>query len=126
MASLESALFTALTASAGGLYTLVAARVYPEVMPQGASLPCLVYSRVSTPRFQALGATQAVVVSRPRFQFTCWALTASSAIDVVAALRTQLLATSYAVTLESESVMRDPDSNLHRRDLDAFIAHAGQ
>lgn len=126
MASIESLLFTALTADAGGLFTLIGARVYPESLPQGATLPCLVYTRVSTQRWQTLGSAQTVVASRPRFQFTCWALSAAGAVAVAEALITQLRGTSYAVTIENETVMRDPDTNLHRRDVDVFVLHGGQ
>ena len=123
--SIESALFTALTTYAG-LSTLIAARLYPDAMPQGATLPCIVYQRVSTPRTQVLGSTQAVAVSRPRFQFSCWALTASGALAVADQLRAALLATSYPVTLESEYTLRDPDSNYSRRNIDAFVGHSGE
>lgn len=123
---MEAALFSALTAVAGGLYAHVAARVYPEAMPQGAAQPCIVYRRVSTARQQALGSAQTVLSSRPRFQFTVWALTAASAWTIADALLTQLRATSYAVTVENEWTMRDPETNLHRRDVDCFILHGGQ
>lgn len=123
--SIESALFTALTGNAG-LSALISTRIYPDAMPQGATLPCIVYQRISTPRTQGFGSTQAVIASRPRFQFSCWATTQASALAVCAALRTALLATSYPVTLESEYTMRDPDTNYARRNLDAFIAHVGE
>lgn len=126
MASIESAIFTALTASQGHLYTHIAARVYPEVMPQGATLPCVVYTRVSTQRRQALGSAQTVLASRPRFQFTCWALTASGAIEVADAVITQLRGMANAVKFENESASRDAETNLHRRDVDVFIVHGGQ
>jgi hypothetical protein len=123
--SIESSLFSALTTHAG-LSALIAARLYPDAMPQGAILPCVVYQRISTPRFQVLGSTQAVVVSKPRFQFSCWALSASGALAVAAQLRTALLATSYPVTLESEYTLRDPESNYSRRNIDAFVGHVGE
>lgn len=123
--SIESSLFTALSTNVG-LSALIGARLYPDVIPQGATLPCVVYQRISTPRFQVLGSTQAVAVSRPRIQFSCWAGTAAGALAVCAALRTALLATSYAVTLDSEYTLRDPDSAYFRRNLDVFVAHVGE
>jgi hypothetical protein len=123
--SIESLLFTSLTTNAG-LSTLIAARLYPDVLPQGAALPCVVYQRISTPRSQVFGSTQAVAVSRPRFQFSCWALTSEAARALCAALRTALLATSYPVTLESEYTLRDPDTSYARRNLDAFVGHVGE
>jgi hypothetical protein len=123
--SIESALFTALTNHAG-LSGLIAARLHPDYLPQGAVYPCVVMQRVSTPRSQVFGSTQAVAVSRPRFQFSCWALTHEGARAVCAALRTALLATSYPVTLDSEYTLHDPDSNYSRRNLDAFVGHSGE
>ena len=123
--SIESSLFTALTGNAA-LTALIGTRLYPDAMPQGAVLPCIVYQRISTPRTQGFGSSQPVIVSRPRLQFSCWALTASAALAVCAALRTALLATSYPVTLESEYTLRDPATNYARRNLDVFIAHAGE
>jgi hypothetical protein len=124
--SLESDLFTQLTTAATTLYTLVGTRVYPDAMPQGAQIPCVVYQRISTPRSQAFGSAQTVVVSSPRIQFSCWAATTSGALAVCAALRTRLLAMSNPVTLENEYTLRDPDTNYARRNLDAFIAHVGE
>ena len=127
MADASAALFTALTSPSGGLYSHVAARVYPAQRPQGATVPCVVYVRVSTPRRQALGRAQKVIASRPRFQFTIWALTAESAIDIAAHLRTQLLGMATAVTLADErGPLVDPDTNLRRLDLDAFIVCEGE
>jgi hypothetical protein len=123
--SIESALVTALTTNAG-LSALIAARLYPDSRPQGAALPCIEYLRVSTPRVQVLGSTQAVAWSRPRLQFSCWALTKAEALSVCAALRTALLATSYPVTLENEYTLPDPDTNYARRNLDAFVGHSGE
>jgi hypothetical protein len=123
--SIEDTLFTALTTNAG-LSALISARLYPDERPQGAVNPCIVYQRVSTPRVQVLGSTQAVAVSRPRFQFSCWALTKAEARSVCAALRTALLATSYPVTLDNEYTLRDPDTNYARRNLDAFVGHSGE
>lgn len=123
--SIESALFTALTTHAG-LSALIATRLYQDAIPQAVTLPCVVMQRVSTPRYQVFGSTQAVAVSRPRFQFSCWAETFDEALAVCAQLRTALLATSYPVTLEGEYTMRDPDTNYSRRNLDAFIGHVGE
>jgi hypothetical protein len=123
--STESTLFTALTNHAG-LSALIAARVYPDAVPQGATLPCVVYQRVSTPRRQVFGSAQAVAVSRPRFQLSCWALTASAALDLAAQLRAALLSLSLPVTLDSEYTLRDADTGFTRRCIDAFVGHAGE
>ncbi|HET6495421.1 MAG TPA: DUF3168 domain-containing protein [Thermoleophilia bacterium] len=123
--TIESDLFTALTGYAG-LMALIVHRLYPDVRPQGATLPCVVYKRISTPRAQAFGSAQTVVRSRPRFQFDCWATTAAGALALCAELRAGLLATSFPVTLASEYTGRDPDSAYACRHLDAFVGHTGE
>jgi hypothetical protein len=123
--SLESSLYTALTGNVA-LAGLVSTRIKPDVLPQGTTLPAIAYQRISTPRAQVFGATQAVAVSRPRIQFSCWGNTFDEALAVCAALRTALLATSWAVTFEGEYTLRDPESNYYRRNLDAVIAHVGE
>jgi hypothetical protein len=123
--SIESSLYTALSGNAS-LAALVGTRIKPDVLPQGTTLPAVVYQRISTPRNQAFGSAQTVVISRPRFQFSCWALTPDDALAVCAALRTALLALTNPVTLESEYTMRDPDTNYYRRNLDSFIGHVGE
>ncbi len=122
--SLESDLYTALTGNAA-LTALVGTRIKPDVLPQGTTPPAIAYQRISTPRHQVFGSTQAVAVSRPRFQFSCWG-TFDEALAVCAALRTALLAMSNAVTIENEYTLRDPDTNYYRRNLDVFIAHVGE
>lgn len=127
MPSIEASLYSTLTTYAG-LTALISTRVYAEEMPQGATLPCIVYRRISTPRVQAFGSAQTIVSSRPRFQFTCWAPAqggALVAIGVIGQVRAALQASSYAVTFADERPLRDPDTDLHRRDLDAFVLHAG-
>jgi len=123
--SLESTLYSALTAHAP-LAALIGTRLKPDVLPQNCALPAIVYQRIDTPRSQVFGASQAVAVSRPRIQFSCWALTADAALDVCAALRVALRSLPMPVALENEYTLRDPDSNYYRRNLDAVIAHVGE
>lgn len=55
MATIESALWAALTDTAGRVYGLVADRIYPLQIPQEASLPAMAYQRVSGPRIDDHG-----------------------------------------------------------------------
>ena len=89
--SLESLLFTSLTGNSG-LRSLISARLYPDVLPQGATLPAVVYQRISTPRQHTFGAGCPVAVSRPRLQYACWATTPAAALAVCEALRSALQA----------------------------------
>ena len=86
----------------------------------------MVYNVVSNPREQCFGASQAVAVSSPRYQFTCWAQNQADAVTTCAALRTALLAMTVPVSLVNEYHLREPEARLFRRDLDAVIAHAGE
>lgn len=123
--SFESTLYTALSTNAA-LAALVGTRIKPDVLPQGTTIPAIAYQRISTPRSQVFGSTQAVAVSKPRIQFSCWGNTADEALAVCAALRTALLASSFVVTIENEYTLRDPDSSYYRHNLDAFLAHVGE
>lgn len=122
--SLEADLFTSLTHHAG-LAALIGARLYPDAVPQGATLPALVYQRISTPRQHAMGSGCPVVTSRPRLQFTCWATTAAGALSLCEQLRAALQASGYAVTFDNEWPTIDKATGYHARYLDAFVAHTG-
>jgi hypothetical protein len=124
LSSFEESLYSTLTGYAG-LTALVSTRVYPQVIPQGATMPLLVYTRVSTTREQAFGSGQDIVTSRPRFQFDAWAHSALEAATISEQLRACLQASSYAVTFDNEFALRDPDTGLHRHVTDAFVAHTG-
>lgn len=124
MSSFEETLATVLSGY-GGLTALIGSRVYPNYIPQGATMPCLIFKRVSTPREQAFGTGQEVVTSRPRFQFDVWASSALAAATITEQVRACLQASSYAVVFDNEFALRDPDTGLHRRTTDALIAHIG-
>ena len=49
MATVEENLYTLFTGSTA-IAAVVGTRVYPVMAPQNATYPCLVYTRVSTPR----------------------------------------------------------------------------
>lgn len=70
------------------LITLIDGRVYALRIPQGATIPCLTYQRISTPRIlthDSSGATGDLI--SPRFQFDAWAETLSSAKAIADVLR---------------------------------------
>jgi len=116
---LDATLYAALSSVASG-------RRYRLERPADATLPCVVYTLVSNPRTQCFGSTQAVQISYPRYQFTCWASSQADAETTCDALRTALLAMSVPVTIANEYTLREPEANLFRRDLDAVVAHAGE
>lgn len=62
-----------------GLSALVADRIYPRRMPDDATLPCLVYNRISTVPDIGLAS---VDLSPARFQFDAWSDRSQVATDV--------------------------------------------
>lgn len=125
--SIESDLYSGLTGHAG-LSALISTRLYPDVAPQNATRPYVVYQRISTRKFQAISGT--VVAYLPRFQFSIYADTALSALNVAAQVQVALLAMSdssvtiYERPLENERTTYEDQSHLFRRDFDAQILHS--
>lgn len=84
MATIEAGLWSALTGSAR-VAGLVSDRVFPEVIPQDATLPAVAYQRVSGPRGTFHGG--ATGMAQARIQLTITAETYSAAKEVAAAVR---------------------------------------
>lgn len=131
MAVLEEGLFTYLSTYAG-LVSLIEARVYPDFMPQGATLPCLTYQRISTPRnlshdTSGIGSD----LAHPRFQFTTWATTKESAKAINEQVRAALnghTGTTGGVTINTalvadERYRYEPEIQLHSYQSDFIIWH---
>jgi uncharacterized protein DUF3168 len=70
MADIEAGLFTLLSTNAG-ISALVATRIYPLRIPEGATLPAVAYHKVTGPRTHSKDGDMSL--SHPRFQVTCWA-----------------------------------------------------
>ena len=85
--SVEATLYTRLTTHAG-LSALIAARVHPNKLPQGVTLPAVSYRRVSAERVPAMGSDTGLV--RARFQFDAWAAGYQAMLDVKEQLRAAL------------------------------------
>jgi hypothetical protein len=135
MTTLEVGLFSYLS-TYGGLVALIGDRVYPMHIPQEATLPCLTYQRISTPRHlthQSSGATGDL--ASPRFQFDAWATTDDSAKAIVDQVRAALNGktgeigtapsniTVRAVLVENEVPEYFPEVRLYRCRSDYFIWH---
>ena len=72
-----------------GLTTLVpAARIFHEVIDQGAAYPQIAYNRVSTVRHPAMGANSGVATAR--IQVNSYADTGLEALDVAVQVRAAL------------------------------------
>lgn len=74
-----------------GLVALISDRVYGMKIPQGATLPLLVYTRVSTPRELTHDTTGATgTLENPRFQFDAYGTTALAVQAITTQLREAL------------------------------------
>lgn len=71
--------------SYAGVSALVGQRMYPDDLLQNATLPAIVYSKISTrPEHSLSDVTR---LAHSRFQFDCYAATRESANDVAHAIR---------------------------------------
>ena len=113
---------------------LVDGRVYPLRIPQGATIPCLTYQRISTPRISTHDSSgSSGDLTSPRFQFDAWAETLSEAKEIVDALRAALngktgtigeapsQVTISGALAENEVPEYDPDIKLYRGRSDYII-----
>jgi hypothetical protein len=86
--TLETDLRTHILASSG-LSALIGTRLYPDRLPQNATLPAVVYQEVSSvPVDHVHGAAGRLV--RSRYQFTVWAATRASAKTIDEAIRARI------------------------------------
>lgn len=119
-----------------GLVALIGDRVFPMRIPQGGTLPCLTYQRISTPRIlthQSSGATGDL--AHPRFQFDAWASTQKAAKLITDQVRAALNGrtgeigtapnniTIRAALVENEVPEYIPDVDLNRSRSDYIIWH---
>ena len=128
MALIEEALFTRLSGFAG-LVALVAARIYPVVLPQDVTLPAVSYQRVSGPRTSAMGSDPGL--SHPRFEVSAWSedyLTAKTVKEQIrAALQRWRGTVSGVVVIDTfllgERDLYDPATLLYHVPVDVVIHH---
>ena len=132
--TLEAGLVYKLTNTAG-ISNLISTRTYLARIPQGATLPCLTYQRISTPRLHAHDSSGSAGTAHPRFQFDAWATTYSSAKAITDALRAALNGFKGTITSGADSVVvqcalvedevPEPDlgAGLERIRSDYFIWH---
>ena len=132
MTTLDEGLIEYLKAFAG-LTALISTRVYLETIPQAATLPCLVVSRVDTPRIHTM-ETSGIGgdLASPRFQFDAYATTYGSVKAITdqvrAVLNGHVGTTGTGVTIRAALVNNevpsyDPETALHRCQSDFIIWH---
>jgi hypothetical protein len=128
MALLEEAINTR-AAAVSALTDLIAARFYPDRMPEDVVLPAVTYTRLSGPRAHAMGSDPGI--TEPVFHMIAWADTKSEALAVAAALRTAFQDWSGTVDgvviersfLNDEDGYYNADAEAYRQTVTFTIAH---
>jgi hypothetical protein len=112
-----------------GVSSLVSTRIYPALMPQNPTFPCLTYQRISTHRYRIYhGAGQAAA---PRFQIDSWAVSYAGAKALAAAVRVALdgyhgsmsPVTVGACEIVNETDVYDEEARVYRVIQDYRILH---
>ncbi|MDE2103672.1 MAG: DUF3168 domain-containing protein [Patescibacteria group bacterium] len=92
---IEDAIFTVLSTNAG-VVAIVAARIYPALLPQEPIYPALAYTFISESTLPAMGVDMTSV--RRRLQVSCWDLTMTGAQALADAVTTALSRYQATVT----------------------------
>lgn len=105
--SAETAVYTALSGH-GGLTALVAARIYPDVLPEETAYPAVVFSRESTSPIRSIsGHYFGADVS---MQVGCWGKTRTEADSVGAQAEAAMLAAGMMT--KGKTAGYDPETEL--------------
>ena len=120
MAAIEISLYEALVAH-GALTAIVADSIYPDHARQGATLPSVVYCRVSGVRVSSLSGYSGL--ENPRFQFDVYSESVDDLADIHDAIIGALAAatTFKAVPADSPWDDWDDDVGIYRRTFDVSI-----
>ena len=97
--SVEEALYSILSNDTE-VAALVSARIYPNLLPESATLPALTYQELTGPRQHTMDGPVGTV--RFRFQINCWASTYAVADELSTEVRKAL--DDYSGTVESQYI----------------------
>lgn len=131
----ESAIYNLLVSDVA-IAALVSSRVYPLILPQNATYPALVYSKVSGARLHHL--TGSAGRAMPRITVSCWATTYLGAKQLAALVRATLDGfrgtltdgnspagtCAASVLIENELDDYDESAKKYRVILDFMVNHA--
>lgn len=132
--SIEEGLVYKLSTTAG-IIALVSTRVYNIRIPQGATLPCITITRISTPRLHTHDSSGSAGTAYPRIQIDAWGTTHSNVKAIANAIRAALngykgTITSGADTVvvqgaltDDETIEFDPETELYRSRTDYIVWH---
>lgn len=126
--SLETVIYTRSQAHAG-LTALIGTRLYFDELPQGVTLPAVLYARVHSERPSCMGADAGLV--RARAQFDVYAATAKAARAVVEQLRScyQRWSNTSGTVVQDTYVLSeadlgpDPDTREYHAVIDFEFVH---
>lgn len=101
------------------LKSLVGNRVYPLVMPQNATLPAIVYTRIANNASNVLegGST----IDQIRVQVDTYATTFFAARLLAAQVRSALEGASFKATLQTEQDFFETEVNYYRISQDYYV-----
>ena len=128
--AIEADIFARLTAHAGTT-ALVGTRVYPSIAPTGATLPHLVYTRITDSAVEAMQDSTGLRTAE--FEIACYAssYTATQALttQVQAALNrysgTPSVHLIQEIVIESVDTDYDPDAERHYSDVIVTVWYEG-
>ena len=119
MKAIQSAVFAALSGYSG-LSSLVGARIYPDVAPQDAIAPRVVWQEVSELQANDLGGSvETSGLNRYRIQVTSWAkgaergATKSREVDSQVRLAMNAASGFKTLLLDSRALDYEPETSLH-------------
>lgn len=114
MQPLEQRVYEAL--AAGSPNTNAGQRVYPLLAPEGAALPRITFSRVSTAPVNAIGGSSGL--DQVRVQIDCWASSLPAVATLAAQARTIIETQDFKALLQGAVDDYEPDTRTFRRSLD--------
>lgn len=105
----EKVLYDALKADSA-VDAFVAGRIYPNLLPAEATLPAIVYQRVSTtPEYYLTGSAN---LDHTRIQVSSWAKTYRTAKQLATAVRLALEGAGFLVVMDLDDI--DEETREHR------------
>lgn len=110
-----------------GLTALIGARLHPVQLPQNPTFPAVVFTKISKPRIVSQQGDSGL--SNPRYQFTCWAVRHSVAVQIAGEIRISLSGFKgtmngrrvYASFDENELDRVDPDTGIYAQIVDVIF-----
>lgn len=111
MTTLSDQIYTVLTASTL-VTSLTTTRIYPVIIPQNATLPHIVYNRVSGDQVNGLAGY--LTVEKPKYQIDVYSETYEQARTLAGRVHTVLNASTLSVVLLSDTDLYEDNVSQYR------------